>query len=182
MEKISLKPSTLLFPLPAVMVSCAAEGFKPNIITISWIGIVCSEPPTLSISVTKQRHSFEILKKSGEFVVNLTSEDNLKEVDFCGTKSGRDFDKFKELGLTAIPGEKVNTPIIGECPINLECKVIESKNLGSHDIFIAEIVTVRADKDKMTDTGKPILDLIKPLVYCPGARTYMGRMDGIKTR
>ncbi len=96
MAKIELKPQSLLLPLPAVMVSCRAEGYQPNIITISWIGIVCSEPPMLSISVTPQRYSYDIIKKAGDFVVNLTSEFNLKETDFCGTKSGRDCDKFKE--------------------------------------------------------------------------------------
>ncbi len=174
MEKVSLKPQSLLFPLPAAMVSCAAEGYKPNIITISWIGVVCSEPPMLSISVKPMRFSYDIIKKSGEFVVNLTSVTNLKETDFCGNRSGREYDKFKEMNLTPVPGKVVSVPLIKECPVNLECQVRQSYLLGSHEVFIAEIVAVHIDKEMLDDKGRPDIDKIKPLVYCPGAREYRG--------
>jgi flavin reductase (DIM6/NTAB) family NADH-FMN oxidoreductase RutF len=182
MDKIDLKPQTMLMPLPAAMVSCQAEGYKPNIITISWIGIVNSDPPMLSISVTPKRHSYGILKKAGEFVVNLTSEENLEAVDFCGSRSGRDYDKFREMNLTMIPGKIVSAPLIKECPINLECRVKQSQRLGSHEMFIAEIVAVHADRDIVTSAGKPDLEKFKLLSYCPVAREYRGGLKKLKSR
>jgi len=182
MEKVQLKPQCMLIPLPAVLVSCAAEGFDPNIITISWIGIVNSEPPMLSISVNPKRHSHKILKKAGEFVVNLTSEDNLKEVDFCGNRSGRDYDKFKEMNLTPLPGRIVTIPLIKECPINLECRVRQTLRLGSHEMFIAEIVMVHADENLLDDKFRPDIDLLKPLTYCTVAREYRGGLVKIMGR
>jgi len=182
MEKVQLKPQSMLIPLPATMVSCAAEGFKPNIITISWIGIVNSEPPMLSISVTPQRHSHQIIKKAGDFVVNMTGEDNLRITDFCGNRSGRDYDKFSELKLTALPGKEVSSPLIGECPINLECRVKQSIVLGSHEMFIAEIVAVHIDKDLLDEKGRPDIDKIKPLVYCTAAREYRGGLTKVLSR
>jgi len=182
MEKVQLKPATMLIPLPAVMVSCAADGFKPNIITISWIGIVNSVPPMLSISVTPQRHSHQIIKKAGEFVVNLTGEDNLRETDFCGNRSGRDYDKFEHLNLTAVPGREISVPMIKECPVNLECKVKQSIVLGSHEMFIAEIVAVHIDKNLIDDKGKPDIDKLKPLVYCTMAQEYRGGLTKLLSR
>jgi len=182
MSKVQLKPQCMLIPLPAVLVSCAAEGYEPNIITISWIGIVNSEPPMLSISVTPKRHSHQILKKAGQFVVNLTSEDNLRIVDYCGTKSGRDVNKFKELNLTSIPGEKVATPLIQECPINLECQVRQTIQLGSHEMFVAEIMMVHADKELLDDRQRPDIDKLKPLTYCTVAREYRGGLIKILGR
>jgi flavin reductase (DIM6/NTAB) family NADH-FMN oxidoreductase RutF len=172
----------MLIPLPAVMVSCVAEGYKPNIITISWIGIVNSEPPMLSISVQPKRFSYQILKKADNFVVNLTSEDNLKAVDFCGTKSGRDVDKFKEMNLTPLPGLKVASPLIKECPINLECQVRQTIQLGSHEMFIAEIVAVHADEEYLDDRQRPDIDKLKPLTYCTSAREYRGGLTKMMGR
>ncbi len=180
--KVKLKPQTMLIPLPAVMVSCEAEGYKPNIITISWIGIVNSTPPMLSISVTPQRFSHNIIKSSGQFVVNLTSEDNLNETDYCGTKSGRDVDKFEKLGLTPVKADKVSAPLIGECPINLECVVRQSHLLGTHEMFIAEIVAVHADKDILDDKNRPIIDKLKPLTYCTVAQEYRGGLTKLLAR
>jgi flavin reductase (DIM6/NTAB) family NADH-FMN oxidoreductase RutF len=180
--KKELEPQTLLMPLPAVMVSCQAEGHKPNIITISWIGIVNSEPPMLSISIQPKRYSYDIVKKSKEFVVNITSEDNLKAADFCGNRSGRDYNKFKELGLTAAPAKVVMAPLIKECPINLECKVHQSLLLGTHEMFIAEIVAVHIDDDMIKDDGRVDIDKIKPLVYCTGAREYRGGLTKLLAR
>ncbi|RKX20418.1 MAG: flavin reductase family protein [Candidatus Zixiibacteriota bacterium] len=182
MSKKELTPKPLLIPLPAVMVSCAAEGYRPNIITISWIGIVNSEPPMLSISVTPQRFSYNIIKKSGEFVVNLTSEDNLKAVDFCGTKSGCDYDKFKALNLTPVKASRVSAPLIKECPINLECKVRQSSILGTHEMFVAEIVSVHIDEEYLDSRGRPDIDKLKPLVYCTGARQYRGGLTELLGR
>ena len=172
----------MLLPLPAVMVSCAAEGFKPNVITISWIGIVNSEPPMLSISVTPKRHSHQIIKKAGDFVVNLTSERNLKETDFCGNRSGRDYDKFKEMNLTPLPGKVVGSPMIKECPVNLECRVRQSMVLGSHEMFIAEIVAVHIDAELMNDKGRLDIDKLKPLVYCTVAQEYRGGLTKLLSR
>ena len=182
MSKKELSPKSILMPLPAVMVSCAADGYQPNIITISWIGIVNSEPPMLSISVTPQRFSYNIIKKSGEFVINMTSEKNLEVVDFCGTKSGCDYDKFKTLGLTPIKASKVSAPLIKECPINLECQVRQSSILGTHEMFVAEIVSMHIDEEYLDDRGKPDIDKIKPLVYCPGARQYRGGLTELLGR
>lgn len=179
MEKVELKPQTMLIPLPAVMVSCFAEGYKPNIITISWIGIVNSEPPMLSISVTPQRYSYNIIKTSGEFVVNLTSERNLTQTDYCGTRSGCDYDKFEELNLTPVPGKIIKAPMIAECPINLECQVRQSHILGSHEMFVAEIVAVHADREILDDKNRPLIDKLKPLVYCTSAREYRGGLNEI---
>jgi flavin reductase (DIM6/NTAB) family NADH-FMN oxidoreductase RutF len=182
MKKIQLKPQTMLIPLSAVLVSCAAEGYKPNIITISWIGIVNSEPPMLSISVTPKRHSFDMLKKAGEFVVNLTSEDNLAAVDFCGTRSGREFDKFKMMNLTPLPGKIVSAPLIKECPINLECQVRQTIELGTHEMFISEIVMVHADENLLDDKNRPDIDILKPLTYCTVAQEYRGGLKKILGR
>jgi flavin reductase (DIM6/NTAB) family NADH-FMN oxidoreductase RutF len=179
MNKIELKPQTLLIPLPAVMVSCAAEGYKPNIITISWIGIVNSEPPMLSISIQPKRYSHDIVKKSGQFVVNLTSENHLKAVDFCGNRSGREYDKFKEMGLTQMPAKIVKAPLIEECPINLECIIRQSMLLGTHEMFIAEIVAVHIDDNFLDVNGRPDIDKLKPLVYCTMAREYRGNLTGM---
>ncbi|MFH2037628.1 MAG: flavin reductase family protein [Candidatus Zixiibacteriota bacterium] len=189
MAKKLLKPQTMLIPLPAVLVSCAAEGYTPNIITISWIGIVNSTPPMLSISVTPQRHSHDIIKKSGEFVVNLTSERNLEIADFCGTQSGREYNKFEHLKLTPLDSTVVKVPMIKECPINLECQVKHSHLLGTHEMFIAEIVAVYADEEILKDNGRPDIDKLKPLTYCTAAQEYrggltklLGRYGGVKKK
>ncbi|UCD16641.1 MAG: flavin reductase family protein [Candidatus Zixiibacteriota bacterium] len=182
MKKVQLNPQTMLFPLPATLVSCQAEGFEPNIITISWIGIVCSKPPTLSISVTPERYSHQIIRKAGEFVVNLTAERNLKAADFCGTKSGRDVNKFEEMGLTAIPSRVISAPLIKECPVNLECQVKRSEVLGSHEMFVAEIVALHIDEDLLKPNGRPDLDKIMPLVYCPVAGEYRGGLTKLLSR
>jgi len=182
MAKIVAKPRTLLVPLPAVMVSCSIEGEKPNIITISWIGIVNSEPPMLSISIALNRHSHRIVRESGEFVVNLTSEDNLRETDFCGTYSGRKHDKFAELNLTPVVGQKVKGPLIGECPINLECVVRQSHVLGSHEMFVGEIVATHVEENLLENDGRLNIDKLKPLIYCPVAREYRGKTKPVLSR
>ena len=143
MAFVNLKPGTLLAPVPAVLVSCARKGEKPNAVTIAWAGTVNSDPPMVSVSVRPERYSHDIIEETGEFVVNLCGEKNLQATDWCGVKSGRDFDKFKECGLTAVPVEGMETaPAIAECPIYLACKVRKVERLGSHDMYIGEIVSM----------------------------------------
>jgi flavin reductase (DIM6/NTAB) family NADH-FMN oxidoreductase RutF len=165
-------PMTALIPLPAVMVSCQENGEKPNIITIAWIGIVCSEPPMLSISLRKDRFSHGIIKKTGEFVVNITTAKLAEVTDICGVISGRDHDKFEMNNLTAKPAEKVSAPLIGESPINLECQVRSILELGSHDMFVAEIVATHIEEELLDSKGRLDIEKLDPLVYCTKARQY----------
>lgn len=167
MEKISLKPGTLLCPTPAVMVTCG-QGDEKNIITIGWTGIINTQPPMTYISVRKSRHSHEIISKEKEFVINLTTEALAFATDYCGVKSGRDIDKFKEMKLTPIPAEIVSCPMIGEAPVSLECKVVEVKELPSHDMFMAEIVKIHVDKSVMDEDGRIALDKAGMLAYVHG--------------
>ena len=152
-EKISLeKPATLLSPVPAVMVSCG-NGDEANIITIAWTGIVNSNPPMVSISVRKERFSHHLLMQEKEFVINLPTQEQVETLDWVGVKSGRDVNKWKERNLTKGKAEKVSCPVIAECPVNLECKVTQVLELGSHDLFLAEIVNVQVQKDLMDTKG-----------------------------
>lgn len=152
-NKKTFKPGAVLSPVPAVMVSCGDEKEK-NIITIAWTGIINSEPPMTYISVRKSRHSHDIISKSGEFVINLVSEELTFAADYCGVKSGRNTDKFKEMKLKAIPGERVDCPMIAEAPVNLECKVKEVHEYPSHDMFVAEIVSMHVNEDLVDEKGK----------------------------
>lgn len=153
MGKQILKAGTSLAPIPASLISSGTFEGKKNLISLAWVGIVNSDPPMLSISVRPQRHSYQMIKDSGEFVVNVPSADLLTAVDYCGNTSGRDVDKFASAGLTALPASKVSAPIVAECPINLECRVRQVISLGSHDLFLAEIVAVQAD-DQMVEGGR----------------------------
>ena len=168
----------MLYPLPAVMVSCARPGEKPNIITVAWAGTICSTPAMLSISVRKERYSHQIIKETGEFVVNLTTKDLVFATDYCGVKSGRDTDKFKEMNLTAEPSEIVKAPAIKESPVNLECRVIEIKELGTHDMFIAEVVGVRVDEAYMDEKGKFHLNATDLVTYSHGEYFLLGKKVG----
>ena len=136
----------MLYPLPAVMVSCGREGEKPNIITVAWAGTICSDPAMVSISVRPNRYSYDIIRETGEFVINLPSSYLIRIVDFCGVKSGRDMQKFDVCNLTAAPSVKVGAPSVAECPVSLECRVSDVLPLGSHDMFIADIVGVTVDE------------------------------------
>ena len=146
MGKQLWKPGNMLYPLPVVMVSLADRDGRPNIITLAWVGTVCTNPPMVSISVRPERYSYPILKESGEFVINLTTKELAFATDYCGVKSGRDVDKFKEMGLTPIPASEVKAPMIKESPVNIECKVRQILPLGSHDMFLADVVAVHADE------------------------------------
>lgn len=167
MSKINFKPGTMLNPVPAVMVSCGNKE-KSNIITVAWTGIVNSEPPMTYVSVRKERFSHDIIKESGEFVINITTEDLAFATDFCGVRSGRDLDKFKEMKLTPVPGEKVSCPVIKESPVNLECKVREIHEYGSHDMFVADIVNVQVNEELLDANGRIRLDQAGLLAYNHG--------------
>ncbi len=174
MPKKLLKPQTFFIPLPAVMISCQQADERPNILTASWVGVCCSEPPMISLGIRKSRYSHSIIEKSGEFVVNLTTENLFKVTDYCGVVSGRDVDKFKETGLTPIKGAKIKAPLIKECPINLECEVRKVIQLGSHDLFISEIVAVHADSDHLDENDRPDMNKFRPLIYCTKVQEYWG--------
>lgn len=154
---ISWKPGTLIYPLPAVLVSCGDSPDNFNVITISWVGTICTNPAMCYISVRPERHSYDLIKNSGEFVINLTTEDMAFATDWCGVKSGKEVNKFEAMGLTPVMGEMVKAPIIKESPLCIECRVKEIVKLGSHDMFIAEVLNVQANKkfiDPETDTFK----------------------------
>ncbi len=168
MSKIKLNPGAVLAPVPAVMVSCGREGEKPNIITIAWTGVINSDPPMTYISVRKERFSHDIISETGEFVINLTTEALAFATDWCGVKSGKDFDKFGEQKLTAVESRSVKCPSIGESPVNIECRVTEIKELGSHDMFMAEIVSVSADESIMDGSGALHFEKAGLVVYCHG--------------
>ena len=150
--KISSKPGPLTAPLPAVMVSCG-DMETSNIVTVAWTGIINTHPPITYISVRKQRFSHDIIAEKGEFVINLTTTDLVRAMDYCGVKSGRNVDKFAEMHLTREAGDEVSAPMIAESPVNLECKVLEVKEFPTHDMFIAEIVAVHIDEKYVSEDG-----------------------------
>ena len=151
---VSLTPGTLLAPVPAVMVSCALPGEKPNIVTIAWAGTVNSDPPMCSVSVRKERFSHHIIRDSGEFVINLCGQDQLKSLDFCGVKSGREVDKFACCGLTPVPVPGFAAPAVGECPLYLACRVVSVQALGSHDLFLGKVEQVGVQPALIDELGR----------------------------
>lgn len=179
MSKQIWKPGNMLYPLPVVMVSVADKEGKQNIITIAWTGTICSDPPMVSISVRPERYSYHMIKETGEFVINLTTKELAFATDYCGVKSGRDVDKFAAMQLTPVQGEKVKAPFIAESPVNLECKVTEVKHLGTHDMFMAEVVCVHADEKYMDEQNRFHLEMADPIVYSHG--TYMTTGEKIGT-
>lgn len=190
MAKQAFKPGNMLYPLPAVMVSCKYPGTddpeckkpelqgKPNIITVAWAGTVCTNPPMLSISVRPDRYSYHMIEKSGEFVVNLTTEDLVRATDFCGVRSGRDVDKFKEMKLTPLPSREVSVPGIAESPVNIECRVREIKPLGSHHMIVADVVAVTIDDEYMDEKGKFHLNDSRLVTYSHGEYFSLGKKLG----
>ena len=172
---VSLTPGTLLAPVPAVMVSCALSGEKPNIITLAWVGTVCSDPPMCSISVRKERYSHHIIRESGEFVINLVGKKQLRVMDFCGVKSGRDMDKFAACGLTpaAVPG--FAAPAVAECPIYLACRVTSVQELGSHDLFLGKIEHMGVKQELMDETGRIDYSLADLVAYNHGNYYELGQ-------
>lgn len=178
-QKIDFKPGTMIYPLPAVLVSCGSSPEEYNIITIAWTGTICSDPPMCYISVRPGRLSYDIIKKNGEFVINLTTEKLARATDWCGCRSGRKFDKWKEMRLSPGEAKFVKAPIINEAPVSIECKVKNIIELGTHDMFIAEVVNIRVDEDLLEpESGKFNLAGVNPLVYNHGNYFRMGKKIG----
>ena len=178
MGKQYWKPGNMLYPVPAVMVSCARPGEKPNIITVAWAGTVCSSPAMVSISVRKERYSYDILKETGEFVLNLVSRDLTYATDYCGVRSGRDVDKFEQMKLTPLPSKYIQAPGIAESPVNLECKVTQVIPLGTHDMFVAEVLGVTVDEKYMDENGKFHLNDAGLVSYSHGEYFELGEKIG----
>lgn len=172
------KPGNMLYPVPAVMVSCADKNGRANILTIAWAGTVCSDPPMVSISVRKSRYSHDIIRDTGEFVINLTTEKLVRAADFCGVRSGRDIDKWEACGLTQAGSTAVSAPLILESPVNIECRVRQMLELGSHDMFLAEVVAVDADSRYMDSQGRFHLEQAGLIAYSHGKYFSLGKNLG----
>lgn len=177
MSKQIWKPGTLLAPVPAVMVSCGTTK-APNILTVAWTGIVSTVPPKVSISIRPERYSYNIIKTRREFVINLTTKELVFAADFCGVKSGREIDKFESLGLTPARGSKVSAPLIAESPVNLECKVDQILELGSHRLILADIVAVQVEDSLVSDRGKLLLHKANLTAYAHGEYFALGEKLG----
>ena len=173
------KPGTLIYPLPAVLVSCGSTPEEYNLLTVAWTGTLCTNPPMCYISVRRERHSYDIIKRNMEFVINLTTKDMARATDWCGVRSGKNYDKFKEMGLTPGPCTIVNAPLVEESPLCIECRVKEIVSLGSHDMFIADVVNIRAD-DKYLNPESGAFDLQKAglLAYAHGKYYGLGELIG----
>jgi len=179
MSKLIWKPGTMIYPLPAVMVSCGSVPEEYNIITISWTGTICTDPAMCYISVRPERHSYGIIKKNREFVINLTTRELSFATDWCGVKSGSRYNKFKEMHLTPVSASKVGAPLIKESPVNIECIVREIKELGSHHMFISEVIAVNADEQYIDkETGLFRLNEANPLCYSHGKYYETGPFIG----
>lgn len=179
MGKAIRKPTTMLYPLPAVLVSCGT-GEQANIITLAWVGTVCSEPPMVGISVRPERHSYKMIRDLGEFVVNLASAEQARWVDLCGVASGRRKDKWAACGFTPTPASQVQPPLIAQCPVNLECRVRERLPLGTHDLFIGEVVAVHVDESLLDDRGQVEIARLTPFVFFDSAYWRVGeRLGGV---
>ncbi len=178
MARTYWKPGTIIYPLPAVMVSCGETTEEQNIITIAWTGTINSDPPMCYISVRPGRHSYEIIKRTGEFVINLTTEKLAKATDWCGCRSGRKFNKWKEMNLTPAPAKFVKAPIIEESPVNIECRVKDIVELGSHHMFIAEVLGVSIDDTYINEKDAFSFSKANPLVYSHGHYFGIGKKIG----
>lgn len=176
-EKEQWKPGNMLYPIPAVMVSCGTME-KPNIITIAWAGTICSDPAMVSISIRKERYSYDIIKDTKEFTINLVTKELVRKADYCGVLSGREIDKFKETKLTARKGTRISTPSIEESPVNIECVVKQIIPLGSHDMFLAEVAGVTVDKKYLDEKGRFHLNKSGLIVYSHGEYFTLGDFLG----
>ena len=176
---VSWKPGTMVYPLPAALISCGTSPEDYNLITISWLGTISTNPPMCYISVRPERHSYHLIKQAGEFVINLTNEDMAHATDWCGVKSGRDVNKFSETGLTPVKAELIQAPIIAESPLCIECKIKDIIPLGSHDMFIANVVNIQANK-KYIDQETDSFDMAKAklIAYSHGHYYKMGEEIG----
>lgn len=178
MSKQVWKPGNMLYPLPAVLVSVADREGNTNLFTVAWTGTVCSDPPMVSISVRPERYSYHMIEATGEFVINLTTEALAYATDYCGVKSGRDVDKWREMKLTPVPAEHVGAPMVAESPVNLECRVTQKLELGTHHMFLAKVLAVHADEWYMDESGRFHLNSAKPLVYSHGRYLTVGEEIG----
>ena len=169
----------MIYPLPAVLVSCGESEQEYNLFTVAWTGTVCTNPPMCYISVRPERHSYDIIKRTGEFVINLTTASLARATDWCGVRSGRDYDKFSEMGLMAEPAAVVSAPVVGESPVSIECRVRQVIELGSHDMFLADVVNVLVDEQYINpETGKLELDRAEIITYSHGEYFRLGEMIG----
>lgn len=178
MKKEFWKAGNMLYPLPAVLVSCQNQAGKNNIITVAWTGTVCTNPAMVYISVRPERYSYEIIQETKEFVINIGTEKLVKAVDYCGVKSGRQVNKFDEMKLTAGPSKNIAAPIIVESPVNIECQVTQILPLGSHHMFLANVLGVHVDSDFLNEKGKFELEKAKPIVYSHGEYLGLGELLG----
>ena len=177
--KQSWKPGTMIYPLPAVLISCGENEQEYNLFTVAWTGTVCTNPPMCYISVRPERHSYETIKRTGEFVINLTTASLARATDWCGVRSGRDYDKFSEMGLTAEAAAVVKAPIVAESPVSIECRVKQIVPLGSHDMFIADVVNVLVDEEYINpETGKLELERADMIAYSHGEYFRLGKAIG----
>ena len=168
----------MVYPLPAVLVSCGDKEGNINLMTAAWTGTICSDPPMVYVSIRKERHSHHMIQETGEYVINLTTEKLAWATDFCGVRSGKDMDKFKEMKLTPVKGELEFAPMIAESPVSIECRVINVMELGSHDMFMAEVTAVYVDEQYMDAKGTFHLEKANPLVYSHGQYYGMGKHLG----
>lgn len=178
MSKQSWKPGNMLYPVPAVLITVADKEGAANIFTVAWTGTVCSDPPMVSISVRPERYSHHIIEETQEFVINLTTRALAYATDYCGVKSGRDTDKIKDMNLHLIQGEKVKAPLLAESPVNLECVVKDTMRLGTHDMYLAEVVAVHADEAFMDKKGRFMLERAEPIAYSHGGYYLLGKKLG----
>lgn len=177
MNKIVWKPGNLVYPVPAVMISCGDSEQNYNILTVAWTGNINSDPAMTYISVRPERYSYQIIKRTGEFVINLTTEELVKATDYCGVCSGRDVDKFKQMNLTPIHANEVKAPLIGESPVNIECRVSQIIPLGTHDMFISNVVCIDVDEKYIDQSGKFCLEKANPICYSHGQ--YYGLTESL---
>lgn len=178
MAKEIWKPGNMVYPIPAVLVTVADNEGNDNVLTIAWTGTICSDPAMAYVSIRPSRHSYKMIMDTKEFVINLTTKDLAFATDFCGVKSGKDIDKFREMGLTKESAKYVKAPLIKESPVNIECKVVDIKQCGTHDMFIGEVLAVHADKEYMDETGRFDLAKAEPLVYSHGQYYTVGEHIG----
>ncbi len=178
MARRQWKPGNMLSPTPAVLVSVADLQGRPNVLTVAWTGTVCSEPPMVSISVRPERYSWHCIQETGEFVINLTTKDLVFATDYCGVKSGREEDKFAGAGLTKVPADLVRAPLIGESPVCLECKVVQTLPLGSHTMFVGQVVSVSVEDACLDRDGRFHLDWAQPIAYSHGTYYALGEALG----
>ena len=178
MAKVAKKATAALYPVPAVLVSCGT-GEWSNIITLAWVGTLCSDPPLIGIGVQPRRYSHRLIREIGEFVINLPSADQIVWVDHCGVVSGRDVDKWSACGFARAPALKVRVPVIAQCPVNIECRVRQTLSLGTHDLFIGEVVAVQADDAVLDEQGLLDLEKAKPVAYLNGEYRRVGELLGV---